>query len=71
MIHWGLNKGRASVQQAKALGVTPLRAKLIGGAMALMIAVTGYALSAQPAYACSGGGSNYEYSGSWSWSWRN
>lgn len=70
MIHWGLKKGRATAQQAKAMGVTPLRAKLAGGAMAVMIAAAGYAVSAQPAYACSGGNSYYEYSGSWSWgSW--
>ena len=66
MIHWGLNKGRKSVQQAKALGVTPLRAKLAGSAMAIMIAAAGYAASAQPAYAC-GGSYHYEYTGSWTW----
>ncbi|MFT6508888.1 MAG: hypothetical protein ACJAVO_000053 [Parvibaculaceae bacterium] len=71
MIHWGLKKGRTTAQKAKAMGVTPLRAKLAGGAMAVMIAAGGYALSAQPAYACSGGGSYYEYTGSWNWGfWR-
>ena len=74
MIQRGLIKGRKTVQRAQALGVTPLRAKLVGTAMAVMIAAAGYAVSAQPAYACSGdtsgGGSYYDYTGSWSWgSW--
>ena len=68
MIQRELNKERTTVQRAHALGVTPLRAKLVGAAMAVMIATAGYAVSAQPAYACGGGGGGYyNYTGSWSW----